>query len=209
MSELNFELLQKNIRELLEKHGLTQNALADIAGMAQSNVSKALNPKETKQFTIDQLFRIAQHFGVSIDELVGNKAPQEAAISPRTVLSFFITLLSEGHLKSQFIDTKEFVFEPFYGPDGYPDCLQGMQPVTYPAFYLENYLNPYDFSENEHEYDEIVAEFCYGGNESRFKEVNVILEKLLPVIDLYRKKQHPDEAFRMIIDGYLEKLPEK
>lgn len=46
MSELNFELLQENIRRLLSENGLTQSALADIAGMTQSNVSKALNPSE-------------------------------------------------------------------------------------------------------------------------------------------------------------------
>ena len=83
MSELNFELLQENIRALLKKHDLTQNALAEIAGMTQANVSKALNRNESKQFTIDQVFRIAQHFGVSIDELVGNKAVEKTAYSPR------------------------------------------------------------------------------------------------------------------------------
>lgn len=47
MSELNFELLQENIRALLKKHDLTQNALAEITGMTQANVSKALNRNES------------------------------------------------------------------------------------------------------------------------------------------------------------------
>ena len=49
MSELNFELLQENIRALLKKHDLTQSELAAIAEMSQSNLSKALNPEEKKQ----------------------------------------------------------------------------------------------------------------------------------------------------------------
>ena len=53
MSEMNFELLQKNIRSLLVKNSLTQNALAEIAGMSQPNLSKALNPNESKQFTLE------------------------------------------------------------------------------------------------------------------------------------------------------------
>ena len=74
MQELNFELLQENIRKIITKKSLTQSTLAEIAGMTQSNVSKALNAKETKEFTLEQVYRIAQYFGVSIDDLVGNKA---------------------------------------------------------------------------------------------------------------------------------------
>lgn len=39
MSELNFELLEKNIRLLLEKKRISQQQLAEIAGMTQANVS--------------------------------------------------------------------------------------------------------------------------------------------------------------------------
>ena len=46
MPELNFELLQQNIRELIKRNGITQQQLANIAGMTQANVSKALNPGE-------------------------------------------------------------------------------------------------------------------------------------------------------------------
>lgn len=54
MSELNFELLEKNIRLLLEKEQITQQQLAEIAGMTQANVSKSLNPNEKKHFTLDR-----------------------------------------------------------------------------------------------------------------------------------------------------------
>ena len=42
MSELNFQLLEENIRMLLVKNNITQQKLAEIAGMTQANVSKAL-----------------------------------------------------------------------------------------------------------------------------------------------------------------------
>jgi len=106
MSELNFELLQENIRALLKKHDLTQNALAEIAGMTQANVSKALNRNESKQFTIDQVFRIAQHFGVSIDELVGNKSAETSKTSPRAMLVFLPTAMSSSQVtKPRLITT--------------------------------------------------------------------------------------------------------
>ena len=39
--------------------------------------------------------------------------------------------------------------------------------------------------------------------------MNEILKKLIPIIKLYREKEIPDEAFQMILNGYLEQLPEK
>lgn len=62
MSELNFQLLEENIRMLLVKNNITQQKLAEIAGMTQANVSKALNRNEKKRFTLDQVYRIAQYF---------------------------------------------------------------------------------------------------------------------------------------------------
>ena len=59
MSELNFQLLEENIRMLLVKNNITQQKLAEIAGMTQANVSKALNRNEKKRFNIDQVYRIA------------------------------------------------------------------------------------------------------------------------------------------------------
>ena len=50
MPEMNFELLQENIRILIKKNGITQNDLASIAGMTQANVSKRL----LKSLTITQ-----------------------------------------------------------------------------------------------------------------------------------------------------------
>ena len=68
MSELNFTMLRMNIRNLLKKHGITQVKLASIANMTQSNVSKALSDKDPKEFTLDQMYRISHHFGISQDE---------------------------------------------------------------------------------------------------------------------------------------------
>ena len=72
MPQLNIFILKGNVRRLLELSSMTQQQFADIVGMSQGNVSKALNPENKKCFTIDQIFIISQYFGVSIDQLVGN-----------------------------------------------------------------------------------------------------------------------------------------
>ena len=52
-------------------------------------------------------------------------------------------------------------------------------------------------------------DFCMGGNETNFLQMNEILKKFIPIIKLYREKEIPDEAFQMILNGYLEQLPDK
>ena len=87
MSEWKHDILVENIRALLKRHDMTQQQLAEITGMTQANVSRALNPNDKRHFTLEQVICISQHFGVPIDELVGNKVPQDAATSPRAVLA--------------------------------------------------------------------------------------------------------------------------
>lgn len=209
MSELNFDLLQENIRELLKKHDLTQRELAEIAGMSQGNLSKALNPDEKKQFTLEQQYRIAQYFGVSIDELVGNTVPAEITTGPRSVLSFLAKLLCEAKIRVTNISEEELLYDRFTNEHGGLDCRRVNKTVEYPAFYLPDYYRVSDFAFCEPDYDELDMEYCWCGNASRFMQVNEILKNLIPMIKLYREKQIPEEAFQMILNGYLEQLPEK
>ena len=111
MSELNFQLLEENIRMLLVKNNITQQKLAEIAGMTQANVSKALNRNEKKRFTLDQVYRIAQYFEVSIDSLVGNPAENSAGTSPRDAFRFITKFLSAGKLRTaELIKLCEYSF---------------------------------------------------------------------------------------------------
>ena len=71
------------------------------------------------------------------------------------------------------------------------------------------YMRVRDFAFCEPEYDEVDMDFCMGGNETNFLQMNEILKKFIPIIKLYREKEIPDEAFQMILNGYLEQLPDK
>lgn len=209
MSELNFELLQQNIRELISNNDITQQQLAEIAGMTQANVSKALNKSEKKQFTIDQLYRIAQHFGVSIDDLVGNKAANESQTSPRNVLSLLTALICEVKIKTTTVTLEEEIYNVYCDNQGYPDGSIEKKPVSYPAFYFPDYHEVWDFTTDKQEAEDIHYEFLSCGNETKFKQFNELLKDFLPVIDLYRKKSIPEEAFKMVLKGYLDKLPNR
>lgn len=209
MSEWKHDMLVENIRALLKHHDMTQQQLAGIAGMTQANVSKALSLKDKRQFTLEQVVRISQHFGVPIDELVGNKVPTETAHSPRAVLTFLSSLLCSAKVRAITVTEEEMVYEQYINSHGYPDCNRVKKAIKYPAFYFPNYWRVRDFAFCEPECDEVDWEFCAGGNETKFMRMNEILETIIPIVRLYRGKEIPAEAFQMILDGYLSELPEK
>lgn len=210
MSELNFTMLRMNIRNLLKKHGITQVKLASIANMTQSNVSKALSDKDPKEFTLDQLYRISQHFGISLDELVGNTAANKAETSPRAALAFFTKLLCDSKLRYTTIKVPEWVYEYEYNSFGYQECMGREKEIEYHAFYFPKYQHLEDYARSPLATDEdIHDEFRNVGNSTRLQQLNEILTKFLPMVDLYRETEIPDEAFQMVLNGYLEQLDDK
>lgn len=60
--------MNKKIRNLMEKNGLSQQDMADIAGTTQSFINKML--KGYKMPSVSTLKRIADYFEVSVDELI-------------------------------------------------------------------------------------------------------------------------------------------
>ena len=205
MSEMNKGLLKSNIRDLLDSRKVTQAEIAQVTGMSQPNVSKALNPNDKKCFTVDQLFAIAQHFRVSIDELVGNRAVEQRTLSPRAVLAFLVELLCNDKVKTTKWVGKDEVFTVMYGA-GQPQCDHGYQDVEYPAFYFPSYFQLDDLDIEDPERYELFQEFCQCGNETPYCAMNDIITKLIPMMELYKNREIPEEAFRMIVKCYLEQL---
>lgn len=208
MSKLNHDSLVENIRKLLKKSNMSQQQLADAIGMTQANVSKALNPNDKRCFTLEQVYAIAQHFNASIDELVGNTAYDEISTEPRAILDFITKLLRDSKLKAFRTVVTETVYEPFIN-DGELDCFPHDKKIEYTAFYFPDYNQIEDYKLSQNEAEELYDMYLNLGNESRFKKLNEIFKKIIPIIKLYRETDIPDEAFQMILDGYLEQLPKK
>jgi len=209
MQEMNFEVLQENIRSLLEQHDMTQDDLAKEIGMSQSNVSKALNRDNSKQFTVEQLFRIAQYFKVSIDVLVGNTAAEEASISQRAIFRFITDLLRHRKLRTTTVVVEETVFEPYINHHGCMDCDQVKRELEYTAFYFSNYLGLEDYPPlSEYDLDDLRLDFNMSGNESGNRQLNDAFQSIVPILKLYCEEKIEVEPLEMILKGYLEKLPE-
>ena len=63
--------ISKNLKMLMKEQDLKQQALAEEIGISQSAISSWLSGK--KEPSIESLWKLADFFDVSIDELVGRK----------------------------------------------------------------------------------------------------------------------------------------
>ena len=205
MSELNFDLLEKNIRILIQNQHITQQKLAEITGMTQANVSKALNPHENKHFTLEHIYRISQYFGISIDKLVGNTAPEQAEVNPRTAFEFIIKFMCAKKIRTAEMVVKETIYEHEEGKEEYtPKETE----ITYPVFYFPDYeqLSDYFLSPSDEPAFDLHMQFCSTGNQTSYFRLNEVLKKIIPLTQMYLKDDIPEEAFQMIVDGYLNAL---
>ena len=65
-------MLAKRIKELRKKAGWSQQKLAEKAGLSYNAITK-IEQGAAKQPTIQTIVKLADAFGVSLDEVVGRK----------------------------------------------------------------------------------------------------------------------------------------
>lgn len=215
MSFCNTNILIRNILSLMKENNLTQEQLASILGMSQPNVSKALSMKDKKCFTLDQVVGIADHFGVSIDFLVGNRSAKSRETGPRAVAEFLSKVIESHDAKYTEVNIEESVYEPkqhYNVFQGYvpEDAAEEKRINSYLAIYLPDYWQLPDPSETERDaYEDLLSDALHGGNESRMKPVNDFLRKFIQIYEVYDKKGVDEEAYRTVVDNYLSKLRDR
>lgn len=209
MSKFNQDILKRNIRELLKNKGMTQQQLADAIGMSQSNVSKALSDADKKCFTVEQIYSIADHFGVSIDWILGYETAERIATGPRAVGAFLAVLLSAKDAKCTSVKIHDTVYAIEYDPQtGYPDYNVFEQDNPYLAIYFPNYWNPDDYAKTDKEFEELYNEARGCGNDTKNIPLNQFLQKYISILKVFQDKQISEEAYKIVLRDYLSQLKE-
>ena len=78
--------------------------------------------------------------------------------------------------------------------------------IEYPALYFPDYYDRSDLAADANEEFELHYEFSSVGNDTKFKPLNEVLKQFIPLIKLYNRSEIPEEAFKMILDGYISRL---
>ena len=190
MSKFNRDILNQNIEIQLKKKNINKSKLAEILGMSQPNVSKALNPNEKKCFTLEQVINIADYFNVTIDSLVGSPKTDTivSANNPRDIAAFLAQCIENEKATVAEYSVEETVFVEDYDPrELFCNYKQTTQEVRYPILYFSDYWSPSLISETDEEYAELQQEAFQCGNQTGNVPINNFLRHFLQIHTLYKK----------------------
>lgn len=212
MSKFNRDILNQNIEIQLKKKNITKSKLAEILGMSQPNVSKALNPNEKKCFTLEQVINIADYFKVTIDSLVGSPKTDTiiSANSSRDIAAFLAQCIENEKATVGEYAVEQTVFVEDYDPRE-PFCgyKHTTQTVKYPIMYFSDYWSPSANSETDEEYSELMQEAFQCGNQTGNVPINNFLRHFLQIHSLYQKGELAEETYRTVVNDLLSHVPEK
>lgn len=170
--------------------------------------------RDKKCFTLDQVVGIAEHFGVSIDQLVGNTAPKSLETGPRAVARFLAGVLESHDACYTTIEVEEEVFDVktvynvFNGPEQKTE--HSSKKISYPAIYFPDYWKvPRPRDNSDEDAMALLSEAEQIGNDSRMMPLNDFLRKFIQIFEIHEANGIDDDAYRTVVDSYLGKLRER
>ena len=206
MPNLNYDILLKNIHMLKKKEGITQTALAESIGMSEPNFNKAYNNTAGKRFNLEQVVAIANHFNISVDDLLGDNVSR--TISNREICSYIVKLYEARMISfhKTSIQEKGYLFcapeNPYDDPFSYQETT-----TEYYSIYFQRFLDPdtSDYSDEDHWHLEALNSLQ--GNESNdSKIINAFLEKFKKLYDMHMNQLLSDDEYRLLLKNALDSM---
>lgn len=203
MANIDFSILKRNISVHMEQADMSQADLAKLLGMSQSNVSKCLKlDDDSRRFTLEQVCTIAQHFNVSLDELVGIR-PQDKQYSAEDICRLFAHLIT----KYQVVHFTHQVEEEAWVPSQYSyDCVIQKKIVDYDAFYFPNYTTPPKYFDEERLLDLADEARQVGNDLPSNMAINNFLQRFIDAFEKYDAGVHSKEDYDILVEAYYKIL---
>lgn len=206
MQNLNIDMLKDNIRNLMQENRVTQETLSSAIGMTQPNFSRAISPEKKQCFTLEQVFKIAQFFDISVDSLVGNEKPVTTE-SEKDICSLLTALLEKRKLIRVEHKRVEEIATPV-AIDGYPDVFVEKKEYVYDAFIFPRCtdVGPLDrFTEDQ--IDDLQMDYNCGGNiDESNTRINEYFQKFFNIYDLYLHNHISEEMLHEITEKFMSDL---
>ena len=191
-------MLKRNIRNLVKQHNTTISQLAADIGMSQSNMSKRLSENDdSTRFTLEQVYDIAERFGVSVDELLGHKVSNKQ-VPTKEICRFLVGLLEE-HQVRVIKHEKDEEYQ-------YPPRPERKHHVIYNALYFPNYFYEREAVDEDAALN-LRTDIEFGGNNLPENEkINDFLNHYLDIRDRHDDGQYSDENYKILLDAYYKML---
>ena len=208
---VNRSILIRNIKELMVQNHLKQKQLADAIGMSPSNMSKRLSlTDDSNQFTLEQVWLIADYFEVSIDKLLGREQPVKTT-TLRDICAFIVGLFESHQVRYEKIHRDEHFIkpsEPYYGAfqtsqQLYPSNKFDME---YNAVYFPNFFYMGDASYPDDQSALIDTIQTDGNDLPSNMKINDFLNKFLEAFERYESREYNDETYQILLDAYYKML---
>lgn len=201
MANYNNDILIWNVRKLMEDNHMTQQNLANVLNMSQSNVSKALSTTDKKCFTLDQVVGIAKHFGVSVDSLLGNRNARFTGVNEREIAAFIAKLLEEhkGLLKKEVIEEDQYFFV-----DDNPHNEVTHQRAQNEYYFL--YFPEYWPLPECDPVGDVELEYQCRGNRTYLNDINVFLRAFKEIFEIYERRGISKDTYNMFLRDLLSQL---
>lgn len=206
MQNLDIPMLKQRVYDLMQEKQITQETLASEIGMTQPNFCRAISFKNSQCFTLEQIFKIAQYFDISVDYLLGNVKPKERS-TEREICELFTDLIEKRTLVKVDFSREEEVYTPTYR-DNYPDCNITKKQISYNAFIFPRHLDPGPLDRfDEEQIDNLRSDVLFGGNiDDSNVRINTFFARYLQIYDLFVHNQMGEELFHEITEKFLDDL---
>ena len=203
MNEKNYEMLIKNIENLMREHNIKQSDLIKATKIPQPQMSKGLNRQNKGQFTFEQIWKIADYFKVSIDFLVGRNPNDyvSESLSSKAVCRHLMQLVESGMVTCREIEVEEYMYteDPYPQPGDYP-YIGDKEKNKYIAFYFSNYFNPDLITSDKETLEDLQIEFSMRGNSNESnKKINKFIYNFLQLYSLLKKNNISRDFFDTFI----------
>ena len=201
----NFDILKENIERLRKENGWSQKELGEKIGLEQSNISKCLSGGRC--FTLEQVWRLADLFETSVDELLGNTRKGNKD-SIEDICKFLGRLITRQIITPTKINVQESIWvEDEYASGEESGYSQRNGIVSkYIALYFPNYEQIEDNLEGPPLEDKLFEFRMCGNCMPNGIAVNKFLNKFLSTLSKYNKGILDEEEYEAIIKTYLKSL---
>ena len=204
IEKLNIYILKQNINKLMKENGTKQKDLADLLMLTQSDISKRLSDNTTACFTLEQTYKIAHYYNVTVDYLIdGNqKETKKMSLSPVDICKYLVAL-SENHVIEL---TEKVVGEVVYNyctnHEGYDYYTHSKTESNYIMAYFPNFEYPKNAIGDEKDDFEARA-FVDGNLNENNTKINRFLNLYVDALEKYKRGDYTEELYESLIKGLL------